>query len=227
MTVELLAALIGIAVLDSLNPSLFFAQFYLFTTPNPVPRILTYLAGVMAVMVVGGILLVAGVGAVIGEVVRSISPQTGIMLQLGLGVVLVIFGIRSQAQPQNDAGEVKKPRSLTLWASFLFGIVVMGNELTTALPYFVAIERISSAGMDWGGNLIALGIYNFIFALPLLIFVALFVKLRGRFTAQLDRISAWVQHWTPRIVKYGALILGIVLVLNAGAWFASESGLLG
>jgi cytochrome c biogenesis protein CcdA len=227
MTFELLAALIGIAVFDSLNPSLFFAQFYLFATPNPVPRILTYLAGVMAVMVVGGILLVAGVGALIGEVVRSISPQIGILLQLGLGVMLLIFGVRYRAQPSSEGGEVKKPRSLSLGASFLFGMAVMGNELTTALPYFLAIERISSAGMDWVGNLIALGVYNFVFALPLLIFVGLFVKLRGRFTAQLERISEWVRRWTPRIIKYGALIFGVVLVLNAGAWFVSEAGLLG
>ncbi|HEU4324350.1 MAG TPA: hypothetical protein VFS21_14450 [Roseiflexaceae bacterium] len=56
MSLALLATIGGIALLDSLNPSLFLAQFYLLTTARPVPRILSYIGGVVAANFLGGLL---------------------------------------------------------------------------------------------------------------------------------------------------------------------------
>jgi len=65
----------------------------------------------------------------------------------------------------------------------------MTSELSTALPYFVAIERLASAGVAGLEAVAVLVLYNLIFALPLFAFLGLFTAYRGRFTAQTKRIT--------------------------------------
>lgn len=215
----LLVSLTGIALLDSLNPSLFIAQFYLFTTPKPAPRIISYIAGVIAANYVGGVLLLTGLGTVIGNLVGQIPAVWGAGLQMALGLALLVFGVVYHAKAQPETETQRKPRSMGLAAAFGFGMVVMAQELTTALPYFVAIERIVDAGLTTLGSLLALGLYNLVFALPLFGFLGLFVRFRQRFTVQLERISEGIRLWTPRVMKGAALIFGVVLVISGVGYF--------
>lgn len=226
MSATLLLSLAGIAALDSLNPSLFIAQFYLLTTARPVPRIISYIAGIVLVNFVGGVLILGGAGTLIGGWLSSLSATTwyGGVLVVGLG--LLLFGLWLPAAPA-EAQSVKQPRSLRPLHTFLLGMIVMLNEITTALPYFVAIERIASAQMSVVGNILSLLLYNLIFSLPLLIFLVLFVTLRQRFVAQLDRITDGVRRWTARLFRYGSIVVGALLMLDAACYFVTGSALLG
>jgi cytochrome c biogenesis protein CcdA len=224
MTGPLLASLVGIAFFDSLNPSLFVAQFYLLTTLRPVPRILSYIAGVLTVNFWGGVLLAAGLGAVFTAWFNTIPPSviySGIVI---LGVGLVGFGLWSRLEPAEPT--LHKPRSLGLLHTYLLGVVVMLNELTTALPYFVAIERVVQAELSTLHSLLVLALYNLVFGLPLFVFVVLFVIYGRRFTSQLAGISGWLQRWLPRLIKIGALLLGGVLVVEGAAYFLLGRGLI-
>lgn len=215
----LIPSLVGIALLDSLNPSLFIAQFYLFTTPKPTPRIVSYICGVLVANFVGGVLFLTGFGAVIGNLIGQTPPLWGAGLQVALGGGLILFGLLHKAKVQAEAEPTRKPRTAGLLAAFGFGIVVMAQELTTALPYFVAIERIVDARLSPVGNLLALGLYNLIFALPLFGFLGLFMRFRQRFTTQITRISQWIRVWTPRVMRGAALIFGGFLVVNGVGYF--------
>lgn len=224
MTTGLFFSLIGIAIVDSLNPSLFIAQLYLFTTPKPIPRILTYIAGILTVNYLGGLLILSGLRTLIGAALVALSSGVLFGLQLALGLAILGFGLWYKAAT-SEVGEAKKPRSLSLARTFLFGMAVMVNELTTALPYFVALERLSQEQLPLAGNLVSLLLYNFIFALPLLAFVGLFLWLRSRFTVTIERINGWVMLWMPRIIKYGAILLGATLAFNALIFFLTDSPL--
>lgn len=226
MSAALLVSLIGIAVVDSLNPTLFIAQLYLLTTPQPIPRLLSYIAGVMLVNVSGGVVLLAGVQTVIVNFLSNIDVDAQHIGQLVLGLAIFGFGLwLKPTMPRND--EVKKPRSLHPRHTFVLGMVVMLNEITTALPYFVAIERIVQAQLGAIGNSLALIIYNAVFSAPLLAFVALFVAYRQRFAAQLARITHAIQHWTPRFIKYGSLVFGGGLALNSLLFLTTGDPLVG
>jgi cytochrome c biogenesis protein CcdA len=218
MSMGLIAAIIGIALVDSLNPSLFVAQFYLLTTPRPVPRLLSYIAGILTVNYLGGVLILAGARAVIADVAASISPSLGFGLQLVLGLGLLGFGL--WLKPVSTTTEAKKPFSLHPIHTYVLGVVVMFNEITTALPYFVAIERMAQAGLTPLQALLTLAIYNLIFALPLFGFIALFLWLRRgeQFTQWLERITRWVAYWTPRLAKIFSILIGLVLAAN-GTWY--------
>lgn len=216
MTLSLLVTLMGIGLVDSLNPSLFIAQFYLLTTPKPTSRVVAFLAGILVVMVGGGLLILGGLRTLIGDVISSIPPTSLLVGQLVLGLALVGFGLLYNAPPQ-AIGDVKKPRSLSLIAAFVLGMTVMVNEITTALPYFIALERITDARLSWEETFVALAVYNTVFVLPMIGFLLAFLRLKNRFVRQSDAITAWVALWTPRLMKYGALLVGAWLLLDAAS----------
>jgi cytochrome c biogenesis protein CcdA len=109
--------------------------------------------------------------------------------------------------------------------TFLLGTAVMVNELTSALPYFVAIERIAGSGVAMGTAVALLVLYNLVFALPLFGFLGLFMSYGARFAAQTERISAAIARWAPRVFKYGSLALGTFLVIDAAAFFVRGDAL--
>jgi cytochrome c biogenesis protein CcdA len=210
-----LPVIVIIALLDSLNPSLFLGQFYLMTTPDPVRRIGSYIAGLLAVNFLGGVLFLAGLNALLSRFVAVLSPEIVYAAMFAGGAALIIFGLWLRIPPAGEGSSEQpavKLRSLRLHHSFALGALIMLNELTTALPYLAAIERIAAAELGWAGNLALLAIYNLVFAAPLVLFLLLFVQLRERFTAQIARISAAVHLWTLRIFKYGSLAAGVLLI---------------
>lgn len=225
MTTELVAFLIGLAVFDSLNPSLFVALFYLLTTIRPVPRILSYIAGVLVVNFLGGLLLFFGLRETIGRLLDNLGNEVLFGVQLLLGMALVIFGIVFTATSTDAQDIAKKLRSIKPIHTFLLGMAVMLNEITTALPYFVALEQIARAQMDIIGNLLALAGYNVVFSLPLFGFLALYLAYGQRFTSEINRLTQPVMIWTLRIIKYGSIVLGIPLVLDAIVFFITGTGL--
>jgi cytochrome c biogenesis protein CcdA len=212
MTLTLIFSMLGIAIVDSLNPSLFIAQFYLITTPKPIPRLISYVSGVLVVNFIAGILLLAGVRTLLTDFFNGLSPTTVSIGQLILGGLCVGFGLWLKTTPA-EAAEARKPHSLRPIHTFLLGMAVMLNEMSTALPYFVAIERLGSAGLGTIENLGMIVFYNLIFSLPLFGFIGAFVALRERFVRQLGAVSEWIRKWTPRLMKFGSLIFGLILIV--------------
>ncbi len=225
MTGTLLLSIVGIGLVDSINPSLFIAQLYLLTTVRPVPRVLSYIAGGVLAYFIGGVLILTGARAVISDGLAQASPTLLYGLQLALGLLFLGFGLWLKTDA--PLGEARKPRSLTLWASFVLGIVVIGNEVTTALPYFVAIEQIAQAQMALPENLLALVIYNLVFSLPLFAFLLIFVLFRQQWAGIIERINQGVQRWMPRIMKWLAIVFGAGLALNAAVYLLTGTALLG
>jgi cytochrome c biogenesis protein CcdA len=225
MTGTLLLSIVGIGLVDSINPSLFIAQLYLLTTERPVPRVLSYIAGGVLAYFVGGLLILVGARAIIGEWFAQLSPLMLYGLQLVIGLIILGLGLwwKTDAQPQ----ETRKPRSLTLISSFVLGIVVIGNEVTTALPYFLAIEQIVQAQMTLPQNLLALLLYNVVFSLPLFAFLLIFLLFQQQWGSITARINEFIQRWMPWILKWLMIVLGGALVLNAAAFLLTGTALFG
>ncbi|MBL8157156.1 MAG: GAP family protein [Anaerolineae bacterium] len=224
MTGTLLLSIVGIGLVDSINPSLFIAQLYLLTTVRPVPRVLSYIAGGVLAYFIGGVLILTGARTVIHDWLAQASPTLLYGLQLVAGLLFLGFGLWFKVD--DSAPAVRKPRSLTLISSFVLGIVVIGNEVTTALPYFVAIEQIAQAKMALSQNLLALLLYNVVFSLPLFAFLLIFLLFRQQWAGIIERINQTIQHWMPRLMKWLAVIFGIGLTLNATVFLLTGMPLL-
>jgi cytochrome c biogenesis protein CcdA len=217
MNIPFLIGMGGLAIFDSLNPSLFIAQFFLLTTPSPTKRVIAYIAGIYTVYFLGGLLIIGGARTLILSLVSGFTPTHLYLIQLAVGLLLLGFAIYLFVKPQGAAmnADAKKPRSLHPIHSFVLGSVVIFNELTTALPYFVAIERIVDAQLTALEIVLVLAIYNLIFVVPLFIFLWLFLRSRERFTHQIEGFNRGLNKWLPRILRYGCLILGVIAAADA------------
>lgn len=218
MSWGLLSTIIVIAMFDSLNPSLFVVQLYLLTTQRPVPRVLAYIGGVLLANFLGGALVLAGFRALLGDVLRSLDPAWLYGTELVLGAALLGFGVWMRIMPKEQQ-EARKPRSLSIGHAFVLGTAVMVNELTTALPYFVAIERLTQAGLSITWNVFALVIYNLVFGLPLFGILFAYLAIRGRFLAVIERVNRSLAYWMPRLIKYGSVMFGGALIAHALSFF--------
>jgi cytochrome c biogenesis protein CcdA len=221
----LILPIIGIALLDSLNPSLFIAQLVLLATARPTTRVITYIAGVLVVMLVGGVVILMGARQFVTDAIGSISPTTGSSLLLVVGIIMLFVGWRMKWDAPANATPGKQPHSLNPLATFGFGMVVMINEITTALPYFVALERIAAARLDLATTAVLLILYNIVFALPLFGFLIAYLYARERFITQVDAINRWIATWVPRMVKIIFIGGGAVLVLHGALFFITGQGL--
>jgi cytochrome c biogenesis protein CcdA len=225
MTSGLVLSLIGIAIVDSLNPSLFIAQLVLLATARPTARVLTYIAGVLFIMLVGGVMILAGARQFVTDAIASIIPTTGVILLFIVGLIMLFAGWRIKWNVPTSTTPGKQPHSLHPIATFGFGMVVMINEITTALPYFVALERIAAARVDLATTAMLLILYNFVFALPLFVFLAAYLYMRERFISQMDALNRWITKWIPRITKIIFIGGGAVLVLHGALFFITGQGL--
>jgi cytochrome c biogenesis protein CcdA len=217
--------IIGIAIVDSLNPSLFIAQLVLLATTRPTTRVVTYIAGVLFVMLVGGVVILAGARQFVTDAIASIAPTTGVTIVLVIGIVILVAGWRMKWDAPVNAAPGQQPRSLHPIATFGFGMVVMVNEITTALPYFVALERIAAARVDLTTTAVLLILYNFVFALPLFGFLIAYLYARERFVSQTDAVNGWITKSMPRIAKITFIGVGAVLVLHGALFFMTGQGL--
>lgn len=219
MTTSLLLSILGLALVDSLNPSLFITQFYLLTTERPLPRILSYIGGVLVVNVSAGLIVLAGLQTVLASQIVHISTHMWRGLELIVGIILIVAGlwIRRNKTVEQTA---RKPRSLRPIHTFLLGVVITLQEVSTAAPYLVAVERISQASMTNAGNLFALAIYNAIYVTPLLIIVGTFLARGTQLMSHLEHINHTINIWLPHLFKYLCLVGGAALTIDATIFFA-------
>lgn len=214
MSLSLILSIITLALLDSLNPSLFAAQFYLLNSAKPSLRTLSYILGILFVMVFGGILILSGLRSFLENFIASIDTILLLAIQAVIGIVFLLIGFYFPLHTTTKA-EAKKPSSEKLSHAFFLGIVVMLNEITTALPYFVALEQIAQAQLSIGENAVVLLLYQFFFSLPLFGFLFAYLAIRERIRQWTERVQAWLEKWTPYLLKYACIVFGAFLLLGA------------
>jgi hypothetical protein len=142
LDLRLFIAVLGLALLDSLNPMLFAGELVVLRGPHPERRAFAFIAGVFVVMVVGGLLLAGGLTRWVASHFSRLPDEVWLHAQVALGLGLVVFGLFYRASA--DRRTVRKPPG-GLFGPFLFGVVLMLNEVTTAVPYFAAIALMSEA----------------------------------------------------------------------------------
>lgn len=187
MTVELSAALVGLALLDSVNTStLFLVMVVLLTARRPTAAAVAYAAGAVLAFLGLAAGLYAGAAAaeaVIFDLARWLRRLTFALL----AVWLLYLGVkRLRDRP-------RKPFVLPAWFSPLtavpVGIVATVADLPNAFPLFLAVERLTSAPLSWQAALAALVGYAMVYALPVAVVVGLGVWNGSRARAVMKRVT--------------------------------------
>ncbi len=209
---SLLAYLVAIAALDSLNPTTTAFQIYLLSTSKPVFRSISFIAGVFITYWAAGLAVVLGLGQL--NINFHLPNLTIYTIQLIIGVVLFLVGWNlKEAAP--DSQKTKRPAQLTVVQAFLVGGAATLWDFPTALPYLAAIERIIAMKFDLLTTISILAIYNTIFVLPLIALLGIYLHFGDRSGNLISAINQSIQKWGHKILRVLLIGLGIFLVADA------------
>jgi len=208
----LLILVVSIAVGDSLNPSTVAPALYLATTEHPRRQVGGFTAGVFAVNLLAGLLIMLGPGQWLLSLIPRPNAVTKHIIELLAGTIILVlaaglwFGRRSFARSKLPSVETKGGPSLALGAG------IGAIELPTALPYFAAIAAITDSGLSVSVRVAMLVAYNVVFVLPLVSILIAVEVLGDNSKRVLGRANQWLQaHWPVLLAGLG-LIVGIVIL---------------
>ena len=224
--IELLSVLTPIALINSLwiLPGGIVGVAASLGARRPILTAIAFIAGQFVPHFSFGLLLAIGLDTAVDQVnawLRDTWQEPGVLLvvlQLAIGVAMVAFGypFSRASKPRSDRAP-SMPMTPIGAFSVAAGLTVI--KLPGALPYFAAIDQVLRADPTVLEAVKALLYYNLIYLLPLMSIV-----LASRlFETRSDRIFAavigFVGRWGKRLMSFGLLGLGVVLVVDAVGWF--------
>lgn len=217
LTTGLLAAIAGLAALDSLNPATIAGVALILLAPLRRPGLtaLAYVAGAYLVVLAVGTAVFVG-GGELGQVVQEASGwvRRGALLL----AALVLFVSAARRLRSRTRAAVVLPEWFGPWTAGPLGVLATGADLPNAFPYLVAIERLIAAQVPTGTGVAVLALYALVYCVPCLMLLIAGLLWRGRITAPLRRIyerlgAERVQHRSIPAATGLLLLAAIVVVL--------------
>ncbi len=208
MDATFVAALVGLALLDALNPFSIAAQAYLLGTPRPMARSIAFVLGTFATYFAAGLLLVGGANAI----VLRVLPQLPAWLIASAEIAFGLASIAGAAYLRRGAaqGPAPTPKSLGVGAALLFAVVATASDVPTALPYFAAAGSIASGTASAWAQAGWLALYNVLYVSPM----AALIALRASGGSRVDGVFGAVQ----RAINWSFAWLLPLFAAGLGLW---------
>lgn len=218
MTTSLVLAVLGIALVDSVNPSALAMTSYLVVRPDPWRVIRAYICGIFTLYFAAGLIVVLLFGRAIDRIVdRLTSPVIPYAIEVVVGLAALVYAVRSPTA--GNRTKPTAPATLTPRRAFGLGLTITAIEGTTALPYLGALGAISRAQVPPAGAVVLLLAYNLIFIAPptalALVVWRTDTKLLELLTSRRDRGTGIGRT----VLRVACGILGVVLLVDAGMYF--------
>jgi len=212
---ELLPAIVGLAVVDSINPSALLATIVLLLRGKPArPLVAVYVAAILVTYFAVGLALTLGLGLTPQALVES---DAAYLAQGVLGAAMLAYAVLAPGRGR-ERGPAAGPRLPAVHrpaAVFALGVAVTFLELPTALPYLGAVGAITRADLAVGDWLPLLVAYNLIFVLPPLALLAAHVALGDRAGALLERLRSRLGGATREGLLWLLGLVGFLLLADA------------
>ena len=208
---HLLALVLLIGAVDSVNPSTIAPALYLAAGKEAGRSLLAFIAGVLAVNLAAGVALALGPG----QAILAFIPHPGVELKhllelAGGGATVLLAGVlwlgRRRVARHVQGNESRIDRS-----SLLVGAGIMAVELPTAVPYFAVIAAIVGSGRGISTQVVLLAIFNAVFIAPLLAILAVRTLASERGRRALERLRAQLDERLATLVPLLVLLVGVVL----------------
>jgi hypothetical protein len=210
---DLLPQLIALAVGGSIAPPLLLLTILFLgsqrSLPNATALVLGYFAVCAAVGIVG--LILFGGAAEAGSTASTI----GRVISATVGVLLIVLGLRSLFNtPEPDASLprwMESVSSMTPAKAFGIGMVLFPIQIKNLAIFIACINLIATASFSTQGSIVALVLVLLIFAIPVLVLIALYAVVPHRASNMLGTLRAWMEKNNRTIT--------VVLCFVFGAFF--------
>ncbi|HUQ54457.1 GAP family protein [Lentzea sp.] len=212
MTLGLVAALAGLALLDSTSIGTLFIPIWLMLTPGRLRlgRFAVYLGTITVFYFAVGVLIVLGASRLAGHLDSPVASW----VQLVIGVALFAVSFRFDGKKKRDTGKWRNRVNANGSAAALAGVALLAGvvELATMLPYLGAIGMMSAADLEPAQIGLLLAGYCLVMIVPAVVLLGARLALRTRIDPFLTRISTW---FTEKGASATGWVLGIAGFLVA------------
>lgn len=216
MTVALLGAVAGLALLDSLNPATILGVALILLLPgrSPVPSAVAYVLGAYVTVLGLGVALYLAADAAAGAVEGGLVWVRRIAF--GLAALMLLRAALTRLRPSRRRA-IALPAWFSPWTALPLGAVVTAADLPNAFPYAIAIERMVSAGVQPPAGLAVLAAYSLIYCLPCLVLLVAGIARGERVRARLHGLYARFGGAADRPRSLSAALgLGLLAAAVAG-----------
>ena len=226
------------ALFDSLSTAVQIVIFiFLFSTKKPVATSVAFLVGLSLTYLVCGVLFLGQMDAINAFFAQffpkanSVSDPQYYLLQLGFGVLCVAGSLFFAFRKKKNRGPSMEER-LSIFLQVLnpvtaaiLGVVFSVTGFPASLPYLGALEKLAKA-FGPNGALPGVLYYNFIYVVPLLIPLGIYLAFRNHVEGIEAKLHLHSRKWAS-LINYGLTIfLGILFVADSAVFFATGHPLL-
>lgn len=217
----LLAFLLGMGLIDSLNPFSIAVHIFLLGVLKNTNRIAFYVLGILVVYFVGGILIFTGLNSVLDSLTGQFAAIPELVLygvEAILGVILVVYGL-SEFQKKQTPRELRLEKDVSVWTLILLGGGGTLSDLPTAIPYLGFIAKMTEMKIElWLGCGLLL-VYNMIYILPLLVIWVLYLTYKDAIRHRMESIIATIEKANRYIIVIFCEIVGIAFIVDSIFYF--------
>jgi cytochrome c biogenesis protein CcdA len=217
----LVALVLSVAIVDSLNPSTVGPAVYLATLRHAARGLVGFILGVFVVNLAAGIVLVLGPGQAVLAAVPHPGENTKHLIEIILGVAALGLAIALWPMRRRIARHVTPQQGLSHSSSLALGAGIALADLPTAFPYFGVLAAIIGSRSDLPIQVGLVVLFNVVFVGPLLVILA-FSVFPGRYSAiVLESLRTWLDRWSPTLIPLVVLIFAVALLVLGGVGLAT------
>ncbi|MGY1732066.1 GAP family protein [Geodermatophilus sp. SYSU D01045] len=216
MTSTLLAGILGLALLDALNPATIGGVALVLLAPlrHPVACAAAFVGGAYLTVLALGLAVWSGAEAAADAVTGGITWVRRIALGIAALLLLVAAVRRLRSRRR---GAVTLPAWFGPWTAAPVGVLVTGADLPNAFPYLIAIERLVTADVAAGQGVAVLAGYALVYCAPCLVLLVLGAfhgeRVRRRLGALYERIGT--PRTVPRSIPAALGLVGLAAGVTA------------
>jgi cytochrome c biogenesis protein CcdA len=209
-------AILGLGLLDSLNPFSIAACAVVIAGQQSLGRGLAFIIATFLVYFLTGVALVTGWVELVIALKPLIKPWMKLAFWLVLALICLIGAIILwRRPPMGDSKAVKQPSSVAIIGVFLFALGSTLSDMPTALPYFGAIPIMVATDANMLGLLAWLAFYSLLYVSPLMVLLAYRLIAHKQFEPLIGKINR-LMDWTIRR-------LSPALLVPCGVWASYEA----
>jgi len=208
---HLLALVIGVGLVDSMNPTTLVPGIYLAAGKNPVKALGGFIVGFFAVNLAAGILVALGPGKYLLDLFPHPGTEAKHLIEITAGGILIVLAGILWIKRQSVAKHVSNTDRLQK-SSIVVGAGIAIVEFPTAIPYLAVIAALVESGESIPTQILLLVLFNFCFLLPLFLILGARILAGDRARRWLERIKASVDRFLATLVPGLVLLVGLVVL---------------
>ena len=208
----LVALVISIAAVDSLNPSTVLPALFFALGRSGRHDVAAFTAGVFAVSTVGGLVLVFGPGRALLAFVARPRPHVLHLAETVAGLVILSAAVLFWLTRAGVGRRLAEQRSRTGGSAFLLGAGIMATEFPTAVPYFGALVVVTEGTRNPFVDVGLVLAYNLVFVAPLLGVLGILAFSGENGAAIAVRLRGHMIRLAPRALPVLLALLGLGLL---------------